>query len=154
MGFNTRYFTVHTLGNGCVFACGCPNKCSLNANRLKELALYYNSLSINSPGWRARFIINVIRLVYVPRISICSLSPERVKFVTFHFNFFYIYFRHLNIYIFRDLNIYIDGLICLLQIHLCETDSGVDYINGCSTFHKKQRVLVKSLWRGTSETIK
>jgi hypothetical protein len=36
-------------------------------------------------------------------------------------------------------------------MHLCEADGMSDY---SGTFHKKQFVLVRSLWRGTSETVR
>ena len=37
------------------------------------------------------------------------------------------------------------------QVHLCEAE-GIPEYNGVSSFHKKQLVIVKSLWRGCGET--
>lgn len=39
---------------------------------------------------------------------------------------------------------------CLLQVHLCEAEGLPDF-NGGSSFHKKQLVIVKSLWRGCGD---
>jgi hypothetical protein len=41
--------------------------------------------------------------------------------------------------------------ILWFQVHLCEAE-GVPEYNGVSSFHKKQLVIVKSLWRGCGET--
>ncbi|XP_025833033.1 discoidin domain-containing receptor 2-like [Agrilus planipennis] len=38
----------------------------------------------------------------------------------------------------------------IIQVHLCEADGLPDF-NGGSSFHKKQLVIVKSLWRGCKE---
>lgn len=38
----------------------------------------------------------------------------------------------------------------LFQVHLCEAEGLPDF-NGSSSFHKKQLVIVKSLWRGCGD---